>query len=471
MLDYNNYTLLLEMASNLERIKRIANIPEIIDWCTSIDKKLSYWICKQLLSDLFSTKDNFIQNNIQEIKRWIKSNHFPDKRTREQLLSYLDRSKLNILNKIREILQWVNSPLHKQKPAIRHLKLSDALNLARKWQDDIDKRKKSGEIFESGNIIMKFDDDWYWIDLLSKNDDEEGKLMGHCGHTTEGSTLLSLRDPEKISHITISYDEDLNIFCQIKGYNNSKPKEQYHKYIVDLIIKLHISGFKSEYNLEDDFHVDDLDNDLYNILKKENPEYIKNEDLTPEFDYDELRDKAFFGYTSIPFITFINDYCGTSHLENYIDDVKFIDEFVSKHYYENNFDNVELDIDEAVEYIISKIDKEKLIKYLFDNGFTKEEDKDENGEFDIETELSMLKEKDLKKLIKELDNVHDFCKVYVNETLSSYTALEILKKLYAYDTTELNNDLYDIIEKYIDKDECIQDYINQMDEEELEKYA
>ena len=89
---------------------------------------------------------------------------------------------------------------------------------------------------ETHPIIIDFRKDsegYYWVDLQTKNSDEECKRMGHCGRSSYGY-LYSLRSDKLLpggkfklnrSHLTAAIGTD-GVLYQLKGPKNSKPKEK-----------------------------------------------------------------------------------------------------------------------------------------------------------------------------------------------------------------------------------------------------
>jgi len=181
------------------------------------------------------------------------------------------------------IVDWLKSPLREDEETdlSEYKTLKDAYDVAQEWHDEL---KASGNIDEEhGNIIMEFDDGYYWIDLQTTEDKEEAEAMGHCGTTTEGTTLLSLRK-NKSPHVTMSIDNENDfVVTQCKGRNNKKPVEKYHKYIVDLLMSdsfAAIEEFRLEYDTGDDFDVDDLSPELYKKLISDNPGWLRLFDVS-----------------------------------------------------------------------------------------------------------------------------------------------------------------------------------------------
>jgi hypothetical protein len=118
--------------------------------------------------------------------------------------------------------------------------------------------------------------------------------MGHCGRSSYG-TLYSLREVKTLnpkyrinkSHVTASIGND-GILYQMKGVKNSKPKDEYHKYILPLFYVLGgggyeedylIQGFGTEYASERDFKLSDLGNDVITDLYRNRPELFDTRGL------------------------------------------------------------------------------------------------------------------------------------------------------------------------------------------------
>jgi hypothetical protein len=116
--------------------------------------------------------------------------------------------------------------------------------------------------------------------------------MGHCGRSSSGS-LYSLRSyrltPDgkyKVndSHLTASISND-GIIYQLKGPKNSKPKEEYHKFILPLFDlqdeddDYFIKEFGSEYASSQDFKLEDLPMQTLKDLYEIRPEIFKSRGL------------------------------------------------------------------------------------------------------------------------------------------------------------------------------------------------
>lgn len=178
---------------------------------------------------------------------------------------------------IRQVLDWLMHPLT-PKQNLRELSFADAIQKSVEFHKEL--QALGGDINfveDSENEIIKRYPlteegvEYYWVGIPSGYCDIESKRMGHCGRTGHGG-LISLRSIKPYgkghtindSHVTIAYDEDDNLFYQVKGKKNQKPAEKYHPYIYDLIKTLAsdpdrlFKGFGSEYASSEDYGFDDM---------------------------------------------------------------------------------------------------------------------------------------------------------------------------------------------------------------------
>lgn len=284
MRDFNdinifNAYLLCEKDHRSKMIK--FGIPEdVANYLHELDDKRSIWIANQI-----KTMDEYKQSPSKI--SWIKNRIEPE---------------------YREILDWVsNAP----NILLKQYTWDEALEASRQWHNSLDGKTIEGQ--EENNIIKKYDNGYYWVDLESSRCKDEGELMGHCG-STEADTIFSLRsyDPKTNTidgHVSVAISPDDGIWRQAKGKRNSKPKPEYFQYIVDILIEYDTYGYKAEYAGEADFR----DTDFIQYIK-ENPKQFKDpeslitkiEESSPNL-YKEIKD-LLSRYSFDKFLVDIEDY-------------------------------------------------------------------------------------------------------------------------------------------------------------------
>ncbi len=224
-----------------------------------IDKNYSTWNTQQKLDYFLNNSDEFLKNSFQvHIQR----------RYNQKLSSIIDYINTNNINSnnfedlYQKSVQW-------------HEDITKNAN-----QDRNDSKVIRTDETENTDKFIEYPNGWYWINLNTSYSADEAKNMSHCGNDS-GKILFSLRDENSNSHITVSYAENEKAMYQCKGRGNSKPKQIYHQYILDLLlnetypINITITG---SYKPELDFNLMDLTEEQRDDLinKKPTLEYTDN---------------------------------------------------------------------------------------------------------------------------------------------------------------------------------------------------
>lgn len=409
MLNYSGF--LYEKRDHRGKIKKFANVPEIFDWAHDLDANMALWIADKLVKDMkhfFETKRKTLAGDFD---KWLKGEPVDDKKL-DAISKILSNAKAATTPKIRKVLDYVNSPLHQRvgepgsgKPNINKLTLKQAVEKSEKWHEEI---KNNSDRFliedEAGEIILEFPDGYYWIDLQSTSCSDEASAMGHCGNTNRGTTILSLRR-YKQPHVTIAWDENDNIFTQIKGKGNDKPIDKYHTYIVDLICSLKIERLKSEYQRSTDFDTEDLDSELYAQLQECNPEYVENSvPMTVEELEDKYReDLAYHGELEEELT-----YIGANYLWQFIDDDRYLSDMRDGEvdYYLEDFEHM-FEQDWVITFIESNVNYDELTAHLNedleDDLQEIRDDNEDATEEELEELLDERRDKDNQELLEEMD--------------------------------------------------------------------
>jgi hypothetical protein len=196
---------------------------------------------------------------------------------------------------ITSVMDWIRVDLNGNLGENKELSLNQLRRKAYEWHDSLEVGQGDINYKEQNPTILNFTDEngngFYWADLNTKNSPEECNRMGHCGRSSYGY-LYSLRQVIPINNkyklnksvLTAAIGED-GILYQLKGVKNSKPKDEYHQYILPLFYVLGgggeqddylIQGFGSEYASDQDFKLTDLPEETIKDLYENRPELFSS---------------------------------------------------------------------------------------------------------------------------------------------------------------------------------------------------
>ena len=222
--------------------------------------KLSLWFLNSITKEQFDSKKEFFINYVNQNPLWIRTKYDED---------------------ITKILDWVRHPLVAGTINLSNLDISSAKKQSEEFHNNL--KQLGGDINyeEKNQILVQYDNNYYWALLPSNYSKEECDRMGHCGRTSRGDVLYSLRSYKPYgenltindSHLTVAYNTQEGIIYQSKGKKNSKPSEKYFPYFFDLIMRLpDFKGFGREYSSSEDINFDDFSNDQLIKLYNKYPE-------------------------------------------------------------------------------------------------------------------------------------------------------------------------------------------------------
>ena len=167
--------------------------------------------------------------------------------------------------------------IENDKLNFKELTAIKAYTRAHDWHRELEKVQTGIVVDEQGEVVMTFPDGYYWIKLDAFRCDDEAKAMGHCGIGTKGGNLFSLRKDKKP---VVTVDLVNGIIKQIRGKANTKPKNDYHKYITDFILSDLVKGFEYDmYRTDDNFYVTDLDAKDVDKIISSKTSLMKNQEL------------------------------------------------------------------------------------------------------------------------------------------------------------------------------------------------
>lgn len=487
---YKDFLLILER-NNINKIKKFADVPEIYNWAHETDENVSIWLANQMV-ELIKTQQLADPLNPEIDKKtfnlYLKDDLTTDKlvdvfkdqnpddqdrtdteynkyigdmvdwhinKFKEDFNYYFNELKVRHNSQLKSVLTYVNSPIHGNKPNINKLSFDDAVTLSNDWNREQEEKENGSIEGDEGTVIMTFPDGYYWFDLEKTYCEIEQERMGHCGKTTNGTTLLSLRK-KRNSYITIGFNEPDNIFTQIKGKESKKPIDKYHPYIVELLIKLEINGFDSEHDESSDFSYEDLSKELFDKLEEENPMYIAYTTSEDEVDIEACKER--FRDT----IDGDMEYYGSIYPNvffRHVDDDKFIEYVI-----ENEVNNSSKDemveqygdnYSELIEFIYEKTNENDirayLNKYIIDELETNsdltdidvkelEEKLDKDNEKDIDDLLidkDYGKPSDLIRLIDDFDLINILVRYHYEKRYYNMLAEEYYENMYGRSDGEI----------------------------------
>ena len=210
--------------------------------------------------------------------------------TTKEVLKRLYLKASSYQQQFTSIKDYIVVGLNGNKSSLDNLNYKEIYDKSREWHDSLNVGEGSINYVETHPIILDFRNDdgegYYWVDLETYNSPEECERMGHCGRSSKGR-LHSLRSDKKIgkfklnrSHLTAAIGDD-GILYQLKGPKNSKPKEEYHPYILPLFDMIHegdeyfITGFGREYASQQDFRLEDLPLETLKAIYSKRPDIFK----------------------------------------------------------------------------------------------------------------------------------------------------------------------------------------------------
>lgn len=245
----------------------------------------------KVLDDIFGSLSVWMAKKIGEYYSNILPEDYP---TPKDALSKLHLKSFR--EQFNSIKDYIVVELDGKKSSLDNLNYMEIYDISKQWHDKL--KVGGGEINylepKDHTVIIDFRKDgegYYWVALNTKNSDEECKRMGHCGRSSRGY-LYSLRSDKKLrgekykvnkSHLTASIGTD-RVLYQLKGPKNSKPKEEYHEYILPLFSyeddgDYLIDGFGTEYASQQDFKLEDLPIETLKELYQDRPELFKSRGL------------------------------------------------------------------------------------------------------------------------------------------------------------------------------------------------
>lgn len=145
------------------------------------------------------------------------------------------------LKDVQYIIDWAN----RSRPDINRLSFEQAFKAAEQWHNNIkfEEVERAEVKEEDERIIYRCSDGKHYFMILRPEDlSEEGNIMKNCvgGYTEKvrhgRSLIVSLRDDNSVSHVTLEVDVETGVSIQIRGKANSDPSPKYKRLIAEFAI-------------------------------------------------------------------------------------------------------------------------------------------------------------------------------------------------------------------------------------------
>jgi len=253
-------------------------LPSVIsDWITSeYPEKFQLWIANTFKAEAVKK----ISGNKEAIAHFMLLKLAGDK-TPPSLINQLSRQKAYFGGAFREVMGWLQNRRELAPETdeinLKTLSYAEAIRRAEAWHLEVQRLKAAAIVDETGNIIKTYPNGFYWLDLLSSNCPAEARAMGHCGNGV--GRLYSLR---KYKNPVLTGDVHKGNLIQLRGRMNTKPKAEYHPYIIDFLLDTAI-GIKSmnpsTYKPDSNFELKDLSLENINTLYSQKPTLFVPDEL------------------------------------------------------------------------------------------------------------------------------------------------------------------------------------------------
>lgn len=273
------YNILLENKKQV-LMDRLSFSDSLADWTISISDKYAIWFANDFKKSIVnSLGDN---SRLEPLKKVVLQQMSSDNPS-VAVSKLINRTKTQKEGEYRYIADWLNGrgsgvAIEQDKINFKELTFDEALRRATQWHNNVAELSKEDITIEDkdGDVVITFSDGYYWINLGQNYCEKEGEAMGHCGRG-EGN-LFSLRR-EGRPFLTADVLPNGTV-RQLRGRANTKPKKEYHSYIIKFILSNFIQSFDYwDYKKEENFKLSDLtEKQLENVIEKK-PYLVDGEDV------------------------------------------------------------------------------------------------------------------------------------------------------------------------------------------------
>lgn len=299
------YSLLSESRKQI-LVDKLKLSESIADWIVNISDKYAVWFANDFIKSIVnSLGDNSRIEPLKKVVLQQMSSNNPS----GAVSKLINRTKIQKEGEYRYISDWLNGrgsgvAIEQDKINFRELTFDEALRRATQWHNNVAELSKEDVAIEDedGDVAITFPDGYYWINLGQNYCEKEGQAMGHCGRG-EGN-LFSLRR-EGRPFLTADVLSNGTV-RQLRGRANTKPKEEYHSYIIKFILSSFVQSFDYwDYKKEENFKLSDLtEEQLENVIEKK-PYLVDGEDVFSTLPINKILEMIKQGDLSIDINAYI----------------------------------------------------------------------------------------------------------------------------------------------------------------------
>lgn len=273
---FNNllYDLILEASKKDILIQKLGLSEKNAEFISNLCGPLSVFMANKLIDEMPS--------------QLLRAGHTETLVSKQEAVDYINQSSVLRLfgQKIVSIMDWIRVGLNGNAKPYVNLTFDELFNESKKWHDELQVGDSTIDYKEEHPVVVDFRNEkgygYYWVDLETKDCDEESKRMGHCGRSAGNLYSLRLTSPientkftKNRSFVTASVNDN-GVLLQMKGPHNKKPSEELHPYIVPFILNDIVDEIGSEYQSSEDFNLADLPEEKIKEIHDQKPDLFDN---------------------------------------------------------------------------------------------------------------------------------------------------------------------------------------------------
>jgi len=178
---FNNllYDLIVEASKKDILIQKIGLNERNAEFLSNLCGPLSVFMANKLFDNIIVDTPRIKKMSREEVIDEVNSDYT------------LQSSRQSIIS----IMDWIRVGLNGNVRPYQNLNYKELLDQSKKWHDELEVGDSTIDYKEEHPVVVDFRNEkgngYYWVDLETKDCNEESKRMGHCGRSA--CNLYSLR--------------------------------------------------------------------------------------------------------------------------------------------------------------------------------------------------------------------------------------------------------------------------------------